>query len=99
MAVRLDPEGNELVALTALVPSFAGRRVLEVGCGDGRLTRLYAEGAASVVAIDPDGAAIAIFSDDMPATLRRHVELRAVGFEDVAIPDHSVDVVLLSWFL
>src|SRR5438552_3279967 len=34
------------------------RRVLEIGCGDGRLTLQYAPLAANVVAIEPDAARI-----------------------------------------
>ena len=53
MAVRYDPEGAE----TSLVINYASplteRRVLEIGCGDGRLTWRYASLAGSVVAIDP----------------------------------------------
>ena len=96
MAIRLDPEGNEIAALTLLVPSLAGSRVLEVGCGDGRLTRRYAERAASVLAIDPDEAAVATLRSDPPPG---PVEIRAIGFEHLAAPDHSFDVILLSWSL
>ena len=96
MAVRLDPEGNEIAALTLLVPSLAGSQVLEVGCGDGRLTQRYAKSAASVLAIDPDESAIASLRSDPPLG---SVEIRAIGFEHLAAPDHSFDVILLSWSL
>ena len=96
MAVRLDPEGNEIAALTLLVPSLVGSRVLEVGCGDGRLTRRYAERAASVLAIDPDESAIATLRSDPPPG---PVETRAIGFEHLVVPDRSFDVILLSWSL
>src|SRR5713101_5663144 len=59
--MQLDPEGNETAALDQLLPDLRGLHVLEVGCGDGRLTCRYAERAASVLAIDPDPAAIATF--------------------------------------
>jgi cyclopropane fatty-acyl-phospholipid synthase-like methyltransferase len=42
MTVRIDPEGNETDALFALV-ELEGQEVLEIGCGDGRLTWRYAE--------------------------------------------------------
>ena len=96
MAIELDPEGSEIAALTALVPSFVGFRVLEVGCGDGRLTRRYAESAASVLAIDPDEPAIAAFRRDLPPG---PLEIRAIAFEHLVVPDQSFDVILLSWSL
>jgi 2-polyprenyl-3-methyl-5-hydroxy-6-metoxy-1,4-benzoquinol methylase len=39
-----------------------GARVLEIGCGDSRLTFLYALAALSVLAIDPRSTAIGIRS-------------------------------------
>jgi 16S rRNA A1518/A1519 N6-dimethyltransferase RsmA/KsgA/DIM1 with predicted DNA glycosylase/AP lyase activity len=94
MAIIEDPEGHEAAALASIVPSFASRRVLEIGCGDGRLTRLYAGTAASVVAIDPDTDAIAALREEMP-----HVEAHAIGVEELALPPHSVDLVLFAWSL
>ena len=38
MAIRLDPEGTEKTLLFNMAGGFAGKRVLEVGCGAGRLT-------------------------------------------------------------
>ena len=97
--MRLDPEGHETAALHQLLPDLRGRRVLEVGCGDGRLTRRYADRAGSVLAIDPDPAAIAAFSDEIPSTLRRHVELRTGTIVTLGEPDGSFDVVLFAWSL
>jgi 2-polyprenyl-3-methyl-5-hydroxy-6-metoxy-1,4-benzoquinol methylase len=50
---RRDPERVEPQAISELVP-LTGKRVLDVGCGAGRLTTMAAESAASVDAFDPD---------------------------------------------
>jgi 2-polyprenyl-3-methyl-5-hydroxy-6-metoxy-1,4-benzoquinol methylase len=97
--MRLDPEGYETAALNHLLPDLQGRRVLEVGCGDGRLTLRYAERAGSVLAIDPDPTAIATFSDEIPFALRRHVDMRAGTIVTLGEPDRSFDVVLFAWSL
>jgi len=97
MPVQIDPENSEIKALLDFAGSFAGKRVLEIGCGDGRLTWLYADRAARVVAIDPDEEEIARAQKDRPHDLR--VEFRAVGIADYAAPDAVFDVAILSWSL
>jgi SAM-dependent methyltransferase len=94
MPILEDPDGHELAALARLVPTFAGRRVLEIGAGDGRLTRRYASGAASVIAIDPKPDAIARLRAALP-----FVDARALGIASLDLPPQSVDIALFSWSL
>ena len=94
MALREDPEQNEARALSRMVPSFAGRRVLEIGCGDGRVTRLFAATAASVVAIDPKPESIDAFRAEFPA-----IDARAIGIGQLDLAPHSIDVAIFSWSL
>lgn len=94
MALLEDPEQNESRALFGMVPSFVGLRVLEIGCGDGRVTRLYANSAASVIAIDPKTESIDALRAEWPA-----VDARAIGIEDLDLPRHSIDVAIFSWSL
>ena len=89
-----DPEEHELAALRAVWTPSAACRVLEIGSGDGRLTRRYAHTVASIIAIDPDADAIADLHRDFP-----QVDARAVGVEALTLPDGSVDVVLFAWSL
>jgi cyclopropane fatty-acyl-phospholipid synthase-like methyltransferase len=69
MTVRIDPEGNETAALFDLV-DLEGREVLEIGCGDGRLTWRYADRAAHVTAIEPFEDAIARANSRLSETER-----------------------------
>lgn len=94
MAIDEDPEDHEGAALRQLVASFAGLRVIEIGCGDGRLTRSYAGRAARVIAIDPDADAIADLRSELPG-----VDARAIGIEALIEPAHSADLVLFAWSL
>jgi len=82
--------------LTHIQAEFAGARVLELGCGDGRLTKTFAERARSVVAIDPEPSARADFLRTMWPP---HVEFRSVGVDAFEPARHRFDVILFSWSL
>jgi len=100
MAIRIDPENNESRALFDLA-DFAGRRVLEIGCGDGRLTWRYAERTARVTAIDASPEAIGRAREELPEELHGRVEFRDVAFEAFAAASGPTlfELVLLSWSL
>jgi 2-polyprenyl-3-methyl-5-hydroxy-6-metoxy-1,4-benzoquinol methylase len=99
MTVRVDPEGHETDALFDLV-ELEGREVLEIGCGDGRLTWRYADRAAHVTAIDPFEDAIERAKERIRAT-DLPIDFRHVAFEDFAAASDAdgFDVGLLSWSL
>jgi 2-polyprenyl-3-methyl-5-hydroxy-6-metoxy-1,4-benzoquinol methylase len=100
MTIRIDPEGNETDALFDLV-DVEGREVLEIGCGDGRLTRRYADRAAHVTAIDPFEDSIARAQTWLSESPNERIEFRHVAFEDLAAASDAdaFDVALLSWSL
>lgn len=100
MSVLRDPAGSEIQALREAA-DLDGRRVLEVGCGDGRLTWRYAELASHVTAIDPDSQGIRRAEEACPPALRRKVEFRAHNLQDfhTSRPAQDFDLVLLSWSL
>jgi len=98
MTIRVDSESNEPRALFALA-DFNGQRVLEIGCGDGRLTWRFADRAAHVTAIDPFEGSIARAKANTPDTLKNRVEFRHIGFDDFAAESDSstFDIAILSW--
>jgi 2-polyprenyl-3-methyl-5-hydroxy-6-metoxy-1,4-benzoquinol methylase len=99
MSIQTDTEGNETNALFDLV-NLDRREVLEIGCGDGRLTWRYAERAAHVTAIEPFGDSIARAKERL-REMKLPVEFRHVTFEDFAAASDAqvFDVALLSWSL
>ncbi len=98
MPIRLDPEGNEPVALFDFAGELSGRRVLEIGCGDGRLTWLYADQAARVVALDPNADDIALAVQNCPQHLRERVEFRTGTIQEHGSSERF-DLAVLSWSL
>jgi len=98
MPVRVDPEDSETAALQN-VADFTGKRVLEIGCGDGRLTWRYADRAAHVIAIDPKAEAIETAQEDLPPALRERVTFQVSRLEDFKPPQELFDIALLSWSL
>ena len=98
MSVLLDPEDTETKALHDYA-DFRGKRVLEIGCGDGRLTWRYADRVAHVIAIDPKAADIETAVADCPAELRDKIEFRMARLEDLSLPVEKFDLALLSWSL
>ena len=98
MGWRIVPEGTETRALARLAP-VDGLRVLELGCGDGRLTFRIADAAASVLAVDPDSEAIGRARAATPRRLAERVTFSVSGAEDVDAPAASFDLALFSWSL
>ena len=98
LAVLRDPEEAETRAIHELV-DFARADVLEVGCGDGRLTWRYAERTRSVLALDPDGAAIEQARTSLaslPDQLRHSVAFQVADITNVELPAQAFDVVVLA---
>jgi 2-polyprenyl-3-methyl-5-hydroxy-6-metoxy-1,4-benzoquinol methylase len=94
----VDPHGAELEALAQLV-DFSGLRVLEIGCGDGRLTWLYAASTEEVLGIDPDREAIAAARASTPPALRERVRFDVASPVERDVPRGQFDLAFFSWSL
>ncbi|HJQ95594.1 MAG TPA: class I SAM-dependent methyltransferase [Acidimicrobiia bacterium] len=97
MRVSIDPEGTEIGVIHELV-EFAGGRVLEVGCGDGRLTWRYADQAASVLALDTSEMKIEQAIGSIPERLHSKVEFIVANITDaeLELPEAAFEVAVLS---
>jgi 2-polyprenyl-3-methyl-5-hydroxy-6-metoxy-1,4-benzoquinol methylase len=95
---RRDPDAVEFRAIAELV-ELNGARVLDVGCGTGRLTRSAAEVAASVYAFDPDEDRVNEARTALPAGLRGRVSFRVHGAEKLDVARRRFDVALCGWSL
>mgnify|MGYP002174339159 CR=1 FL=1 len=91
-----DPEGVEKRTLHDLV-DFNGKGVFEVGCGEGRMTWLYADAAASVLGLDPDEDAISEAREQTARHLGNKVEFRVAGMMGVKLDENAYDIGVLAW--
>ena len=94
----LDPEGAHLAALRRL-GGFRGTHVVELGCGDGRLTVGIAAEAAGVLAFDPDAAAIERARRSLPAALAGRVDYRVAAGTEIALSPEAFGCAVFSWSL
>jgi len=98
MAKLQDPEGIETKTVLKHL-TFDGKDVLEIGCGDGRLTFKYAEMARRVVAIDPIEESIEKAKSNRPKNLHHRLEFLVGQGEKLTFPDQSFEIVFFSWSL
>jgi 2-polyprenyl-3-methyl-5-hydroxy-6-metoxy-1,4-benzoquinol methylase len=94
----VDPTGAELAALAEIV-DFSGLRVLEIGCGNGRLTWRFAGPTKEVLGIDPDENAIATARAATPPELRGRVYFEVASPVEHDVPRRHFDLAFFSWSL
>jgi ubiquinone/menaquinone biosynthesis C-methylase UbiE len=76
-----------------------GKRVLDLGCGDGRFALSVAPLASHVEGIDPDAEAIAGAKRAARKAGLQNVRFTVGAAQDLPYPDGTFDVVILSWTL
>jgi len=78
--------------------NFAHLRVLEIGCGDGRLTRRYADLTRQVAAIDLDPARLAAAVDNS-SPFSNPVNFVLAPAETLPFRAERFDAAILAWSL
>lgn len=96
MSAHHDPQALEIKYLSELA-EFNQAHVLEIGCGDGRLTWQFAPRAESVVATDPDPQRLALAQRNWPPDLRSSLSFAQARAEASPFPAESFDLVLMTW--
>lgn len=99
MALRIDPAKVEIRMLKQAV-DWEGKHVLEVGCGEGRLTqRILSLGVRRIMALDTNAERISKAKRNLPEPLKRLVTFRTLQAEEIKYPSSTYDIVLFSWVL
>ena len=100
MPVIADPEGVSIKIIREFI-DFTDKRVLEIGCGKGRITMGIAEHSMHVTAIDPEIENIQTAQENTPRQLKEKVAFIASGIEDFELGGdfNRFDIALFSWSL
>jgi ubiquinone/menaquinone biosynthesis C-methylase UbiE len=93
-----DAQGAEPAAIAAAA-DLDGKRVLEVGCGEGRLTRCAAEHAFEVYAFDPDGERVRTAGAALASELRKRVSFGVHDADALDVGRRRFDLALCGWSL
>jgi ubiquinone/menaquinone biosynthesis C-methylase UbiE len=94
MKTLRDPEGAEISHLIAAC-ELAGKKVLEIGCGEGKLTRQYTGMPRILVGIDPNITDLRTAKNEIGgASFHLHI-IQAIG-EKLPFPSNTFDIVILA---
>ncbi len=97
MSLQKDPEGFEKKILRKYA-DFKDAHVLEIGCGEGRLTWKYASATSLAIGFDPDHDALRIARADSHPDLR-NIHFMQASANAIPLPKEKFDIAVLAWSL
>jgi ubiquinone/menaquinone biosynthesis C-methylase UbiE len=98
MTLYKDPEKNETKYLHGFA-DFNKKRVMEIGCGEGRLTWQYAPASSLTIGLDSDRNALRVASIDRPTKLKDKVYFANSQAEYLPFRKETFDIAVLAWSL
>ena len=98
MTIQKDLDGNEKKYLHKFADFTASRkRVLEIGCGEGRLTWQYAKETQFTLGIDLDRDSLRVATIDRASDLEKSVYFSLAESEQLPCSTAAFDLALLAW--
>lgn len=98
MPLIRDPEGVELGYIHDFV-EFDSARVLEIGCGNGRLMWRYADRVKQAIGMDVDLSRLETGLVERPDWLQKRTLLLMASALEAPLPAEAFDSVVLGWSL
>lgn len=95
---REDHQGNILPAVERIVP-LSGSKVIELGAGSGRLTRLIAPHVASIDAFDASAHMLDEATSRLSDLAISNVTLAPAANRALPAPDGEADIAIAGWTL
>ena len=95
---REDYEGSILPALQEIC-DFNGRTIVDTGAGTGRLMKLLAPLAQTIVGFDISPAMLAVAAQELRENSYTNWALAAADHRHLPLPPHSADVIISGWSL
>jgi ubiquinone/menaquinone biosynthesis C-methylase UbiE len=96
--MRRDPEKTEVHYLQTFA-NLGNAHILEVGCGDGRMTWRYTQHTRRITAIDPDHERLRTALATRPQSAPDVVTFTCSHAETLPFAAHFFDGAILAWSL
>ena len=96
MTIQKDIERQETKYLHRF-GDFTGKRILEIGCGEGRLTWQYAKETHLTVGVDPDADALRVATIERPSDVEGKVSFVRSQSEQLPFSKEKFDLAILAW--